>query len=91
MEDKKNLMVNTGVCDVRNITEELLDSYGKAEINTAVLITTPEAQAVLAKCGVAVNTANTMKMEGDIRLSIVNGSMAVSYTHLDVYTRQPNL
>ena len=78
MEDKKNLMVNTGVCDVRNITEELLDSYGKAEINTAVLITTPEAQAVLAKCGVEVNTANTMKLEGDIRLSIVNGSMVLN-------------
>ena len=31
MENKKNLKINSAVCDVRNITEELLDTYGEVD------------------------------------------------------------
>ena len=49
MENKKKLEVNTATCDIRNITEETLSQYEKVEINTAAVITSPEAQVLLGK------------------------------------------
>ena len=47
MENKKNLKVNCAVCDVRNITEDLLSTYAQVAINSATIITNPAAQALL--------------------------------------------
>ena len=50
MENKKKLQVNCAICDTRNITEEILSAYEAVQINAATLVTSPEAQAVLARC-----------------------------------------
>ena len=78
MENKKNLKINAAVCDVRNITEEYLSHYGSVKINTTVLITSPEAQAVLGKRGVKLNAVYNINMEKDIRFSVINGPMTIS-------------
>lgn len=78
MENKKNLKVNCALCDVRNVTKELLDSYGEIRINTATIITSPAVQELLSHANVRINCANTIAMEGDVRLSVFNGSMAIS-------------
>ena len=78
MENKKKLEVNTAVCDVRGITEELLSQYEKVEINTATVFTSPAAQALLGKYQVEINAASNISVEGDIRLSTINGPMTLS-------------
>lgn len=78
MENKKNLKINAAVCDVRKVTEEYLSHYGSVKISTTVLITSPEAQAVLGKCGVKIYTVYIINMEKDIRFSVINGPMTIS-------------
>ncbi len=73
MENKKNLKVNCAVCDVRNITEDLLSTYAQVAINSATIITNPAAQALLGRYGVKINAASTLNLEGDVRFASVNG------------------
>ena len=73
MENKKNLKVNCAVCDVRNITEDLLSTYAQVAINSAAVITNREAQALLGRHGVKLSAASTLNLEGDVRFSSVNG------------------
>ena len=78
MENKKKLQVNCAICDTRNITEEILSAYEAVQINAATLVTSPEAQALLGRFGVCVNTAGTAAISGDVRFSLVNGPMTIS-------------
>lgn len=74
MESKKNLKINAAICDVRKVTEEYLSHYAGAKINTAVLVTSPEAQAVLGKYDVKINAATMLSPEGEVRFSSINGA-----------------
>ena len=78
--NKKSLRINTAVCDVRNITEELLSAYDEVRINTAAIITSREAQVLLGKYNVRINAAGSALLEGDIRCSVSNGSAKISPT-----------
>jgi len=73
MENKKMLKVSCAVCDVRNITEDLLSTYAQVAINSAAVITNREAQALLGRHGVKLSAASTLNLEGDVRFSSVNG------------------
>lgn len=73
----KKLRINTASCDVRNVTEGTLSAYDKVEINTANIITSPAAQALMAKYAVGVNTANTTVLPGDVRICDVSGSASI--------------
>ena len=78
MENKKKLQVNCAVCDVRNVTEELLSVYDEVKINAASVITSPEAQALLGKYGVKINCASIQALESNVRLAFFNGSSVIS-------------
>ena len=78
MENKKNLQVNTAVCDVRNITEELLDAYESVDINAAAIIASQAAQVLLAKHGASLNCAHVLMLEENVRLTRFNGTMVIS-------------
>ena len=78
MEIKKNLKVNCGVCDVRGIKEELLAAYEKVRINCGHMITSPAAQVLLSKYAAGINAGYTTAAEGDVRVSVVNGSMELA-------------
>jgi len=77
MENKKKLQINCAICDTRNITEEILSAYEAVQINAATLVTSPEAQALLGRYRVCVNTAGTAAISGDARFSLVNGPMTI--------------
>lgn len=78
MENKKNLKINAAVCNVRKVTEEYLSRYGSVKINSAVLITSPEAQAVLGKCGVKINAASNISLTDEtVRFSVINAPMTI--------------
>lgn len=79
MENKKNLKINAALCDARKVTEEYLSRYGSVKINAAVLVTSPEAQAVLGKCGVKINAGTNLSLTDEtVRFSTVNGPMTIS-------------
>lgn len=78
METKKNLKINCAVCDVRNITEELLSAYEEVKINAASMITSPAAQALLGRYAVKLNCASTITLEENVRFSTVNGPLSIT-------------
>lgn len=73
----KKLKINTAACDVRNVTEETLSAYDKVEINTACVFTSPAAQALMGKYAVSVNAANSLILDGDVRITTINGPMSI--------------
>lgn len=79
MENKKNLEINAVLCDARKVTEEYLSHYGSVEINAATLVTSPEAQAVLGRCGVKINAVSNISLTDEtVRFSTINGPMTLS-------------
>lgn len=78
MENKKTLKVNCAVCDVRNITEELLSAYEEVKINAASMITGPAAQALLGRYAAKINCASTITLEENVRFSTVNGPLSIT-------------
>ena len=78
MENKKTLKISAAVCDVRNVTEELLSAYEKVQISAATVITSRAAQALLGKYAAKLSCAETMTVEGNLRFAQFNGSMKIS-------------
>lgn len=74
MENKKKLKINAGVCDVRNVTEEVMATYAQVAITSGVIITSREAQALLGRYGVKFDAATVLNLEGEVRFSSVNGA-----------------
>lgn len=78
MENKKNLKISAVLCDARKVTEEYLSHYNSVKIDAAALVTSPEAQAVLSKCGVKIDAVSNISLTEDIRFSIMNGPVTIS-------------
>ena len=78
MENKKTLKINCTVCDARNITEELLSSYDKVEINTASIITSPQAQTLFGKYKTRLNCASTTNLDENVNVSTINGPVTIA-------------
>lgn len=74
----KKLSINAASCDVRNVTEETLSNYDKVCINAAAVITNQAAQALLGKYQVSVNAATFLSLEGEVRISVINGPMSIT-------------
>lgn len=77
MENKKKLEINATLCNACGLTEEYLSRFERVEINTATLLISPEAQAVLAKYEVTVNAASSISLEKGIRVSVFNAPLTI--------------
>ena len=77
MENKKMLQVSCAICDVRHITEELLNTYAQVEINSTIIITNREVQTLLGQYGVKLNASTTLNLEEDVRFASFNGSTRI--------------
>lgn len=73
----KKLMINCANCDARNILEENYAHYEQITINCAMVLTSPNAKAVMNKLPFALNCANVLEIEGDVALRTVNGSSEI--------------
>ena len=78
MESKKTLKISAAVCDVRNVTEELLSAYEKVQISAATVITNQAAQVLMGKYAAEIDAALTLSMEEGVRLSNRNGSAKIT-------------
>lgn len=72
------MVVNAAICDTRSITEEILRTYEKIEINAATLLVSKESKELLSRYHVAINVADSMEISVDAELSIQNGTYEIS-------------
>jgi len=70
----KKLMINCATCDARNALEENYAHYEQITIHCAVVLTSPNAKAVMNKLPFTLNCANVLEIEGDVDLHTINGS-----------------
>ena len=73
----KKLMINCATCDARNAQEENYAHYEQITINCAMVLTSPNAKAVMNKLPFTLNCANVLEIEGDIDLRTDNGSSEI--------------
>ena len=73
----KKLMINCATCDARNALEENYAHYEHITINCAMVLTSPNAKAVMNKLPFTLNCANVLEVEGDVDLRTVNGSSEI--------------
>lgn len=72
--DKKKLVINTSICDVRNVSENVLDQYESIAINAAVILVSEEAKESLAKHDVNMNAAEILEVSKEAEVIVENGS-----------------
>lgn len=73
----KKLMINCATCDARNALEENYAHYEQITINCAMVLTSPNAKAVMNKLPFTLNCANVLEIEGDVDLRTINGSSEI--------------
>lgn len=76
----KKMIINTGTCDVRKVKEETLQAYGQITINAAMILANEQSRALLSKYPVTMSCAQVLDVEGDVRVSTVNGSTQIKST-----------
>ncbi len=74
-ETKKKLVVNTGFCDAREVSEEMLAQYAGVEINSGLVLTTEESRALMGRYAVQMSTGQVIGVPSGIPFAMVNGSM----------------
>jgi len=72
--EKKKLIINTAVCDSRNVIEETLKSYEEININTAFMLVSEKSKVLLSKYNININSADVIEVEEDANLVVQNGS-----------------
>lgn len=73
----KKLMINCATCDARNAVEENYAHYEQITINSAVVLTSPNAKSVMNKLPFTLNCANVLEVERDVELRTINGSSEI--------------
>ena len=73
----KKLMINCATCDARNALEENYAHYEQITINCAMVLTSPNAKAVMNKLPFTLNCANVLEVDGDVDLRTINGSSEI--------------
>ena len=76
--EKKKLIVNSAVCDMRTVTEGILDSYESIVINAASVLVSAKSKELLSHYNVVLNVSNVIEISEDAELSTQNGSYKIS-------------
>ena len=83
MGNEKKMIVNAATCDVRGITEEVLQSYESICINAAAVISSSGAKALIDRSGnVTMNAAAVFVCEDETELSTINGKSEIGPENL---------
>lgn len=76
--EKKKLKVNTAICDARNVTEAVLQSYESIDINAALILVSKESKELLSRFDVDMNAASVQEAPADVELMIQNGKYEIT-------------
>ena len=74
MSEKKNLSVHAADCDLRSVSEETLEQYGKIDICAAQVLVTSRTQELLARYQVSIQASSIEKVEEDEQYVMHNGA-----------------
>lgn len=80
---KQKLMVNCANCDVRNITRNLLESYEEINVNAASVLSSVEANELMAGYPVTLNAASVICAPKDVAVMNINGKKKIGATEID--------
>lgn len=75
----KKLMINCATCDARNALEENYAHYEQITVNCAMVLTSPNARAMMNKLPFSLNCANVLELEQDVDLRTINGSSEIRH------------
>lgn len=78
MEKKKVLSVRAAVCDIRGLREETLAGYERVRLDCGVVLASPESRELLSRSGAEVKAANVLDIDGDVKVSSVNGRAEIT-------------
>lgn len=72
----KKMIVNCAMCDMRQVSEETLQTYETITVNAATVLVTSETKELLNRYSVALNAAEVLEVpEGEnVRISTQNGA-----------------
>ena len=73
----KKLLINCATCDARNAREENYAHYEQITVNCSMVLTSPNAKAVMNKLPFTLNCANVLEVEGNVDMRTVNGSAEI--------------
>lgn len=71
--EKKKLVINCSLCDLRNLQRELLDQYEAIMVNAATVITSPRVQSLTASYDLRLDCATLLSLEEGTELIQQNG------------------
>ena len=76
--EKKKLKVNAAICDARNVTEAVLESYESVGINAALILVSEGSKELMSKYNVSMNAAKVEEAPADLELMIQNGKYEIT-------------
>jgi len=76
--EKKKLIINSAICDARNVSETTLDAYREISINAATILVSRESKELMAGYNVTMNTAEVTEVLKDAEIMVQNGSYKIT-------------
>lgn len=89
--EKKKLVVNTSICDARNVTEATLESYSSVTINAAAILCSPASRELMARYDITMNAASVEDVPADAVFSSKNGSFTIGPGEPPAYSTALNV
>lgn len=80
MEQLKQLSINTALCDMTEITEEILSGYSALTVNAAAVLLSDRACVLLSRYSVEMNASNTFKVPEGTHVIVKNGTVEIDGT-----------
>ncbi len=75
----KKLMINCDTCDARNALEENYAHYEQITVNCEMVLTNPNARAMMNKLPFSLNCDNVLELEQGVDIRTINGSSEIKH------------
>ena len=77
MEQKRNLRINCAMCDISSVNESTLAAYESIVINSALVLTSAQTQALIPKYRVIFNTSSVLEKPEGAQVKVINGKHVI--------------
>jgi len=69
----RKMIINCSMCDTRQVREETLAEFEHITINASLILVSRESKLLLDRYPVQMNCSDVLELEGDVKLSTING------------------
>lgn len=77
MEKKKALVINSTLCDTRQVQESTLAAYEKVVINASTVLASARSRELMDQYPVMINSTSILDVEGEVQVSEHNGKAEI--------------